>query len=158
VLDVGCGRAELLGYLLRHGIEPLRYTGLEAQAWLVRSARRRRYPTATIIQADFVREPSRMRVGAEVVVFSGSLNFLPSREFYDSLRAAWVAAGEALAFNFLTSPLLAGARGLRWHGLDSVLAFARDHAPRVAWDDTYEEGDATVVMRRTPAASRRRLV
>jgi hypothetical protein len=141
VLDVGCGRAELLGYLLRRGIEPSHYTGLEAQAWLVRSARRRGYPASTILQGDFVREPSRMRVSADVVVFSGSLNFLQSREFYGCLRAAWAAAGEALAFNFLTSPLLTGARGLRWHQPASVLAFARDHAP--TWPGTTPTRKAT---------------
>src|SRR5438874_4675801 len=40
VLDVGCGPADLLGFLRRRGIRPAHYVGLEAQPWLVRAARR----------------------------------------------------------------------------------------------------------------------
>jgi hypothetical protein len=146
VLDVGCGRAELLSYLEKRGVFPESYIGLEAQPWLARAARRRRLRSATIVLGDFVRDPSLMQAGAEVVVFSGSLNFLPSRQFYRSLSVAWKATGRSLAFNFLCSPSLTAEKQLRWHHQRAVLAFARRRTPDVRIDDGYEEGDCTVVM------------
>src|SRR5215470_13229612 len=35
LLDVGCGPGDLLPFLLKHGIRPAQYTGIEAQRWLV---------------------------------------------------------------------------------------------------------------------------
>lgn len=148
VLDVGCGQAGLLGYLRARNIVPAHYTGLEAQPWLARAARRKRYPSCSILEGDFVREPGKLDVGAEVLVFSGSLNFLPSRLFYRSLGAAWTATRRWLVFNFLSSPDLAGAEGLSWHRRDTVLAFARQRTPAVRFDDAYEDGDCSVVMRK----------
>jgi SAM-dependent methyltransferase len=148
VLDVGCGPGDLLGYLRKRAIAPAHYTGLEAQPWLVNAARRRRYERCTIVTGDFVRHPETMSVGADVVIFSGSLNLLSSRQFYRSLREAWAAAGRWLVFNFLCSPGLADAPWLTWHRRASVLAFARELGAEVHLDDGYEPGDCTAVMRR----------
>ena len=65
-----------------------------------------------------------MSVGADVVIFSGSLNLLSSRQFYRSIRDGWAATRGWLAFNFLCSPELADAPWLTWHRPASVLAFA----------------------------------
>ena len=148
VLDVGCGPGDLLGFLRKRAIVPRHYTGLEAQPWLVRAARRRRYPRCTIVTGDFVRYPETMSVGADVVIFSGSLNLLSSRQFYRSLRAAWAAAGRCLVFNFLSSPELSNAPWLTWHRRASVRAFAEGLGAEVHLDDGYEPGDCTAVMRR----------
>jgi hypothetical protein len=146
VLDVGCGRAELLSFLRARGIFPSHYTGIEAQAWLARAARRRRYPRCRIVQADFVKEPATLRIGAEVMVFSGSLNFLSSRQFYRTLELAWAAARRRVVFNFLCSPDLAGAPALRWHRREVVAAFARSRGAAIRIDEGYEAGDCTVAM------------
>ena len=148
VLDVGCGQADLLGYLRARGIVPAHYTGLEAQPWLARAARRKRYDNCAIVEGDFVQEPAKLDVGADVLIFSGSLNFLPSRLFSRSLGAAWAATRRWLVFNFLSSPELAGTTGLHWHHRDTVLAFARRRTASVRMDDGYEDGDCTVVMRK----------
>ena len=148
VLDVGCGRADLLGFLRERGIRPSSYVGLEAQPWLARAARRRRYPRSAIVEADFLEDPRTLDVGADVLVFSGSLNFLPSRAFYRALNLAFAATREAVAFNFLCSPVLAGLRPLTWHRKATVVAFARRLDPKARLDDGYEDGDATVVMRK----------
>src|SRR5262249_53805781 len=116
-----------------------------------RAARRRRLERCTIVQADFVRHPEALRVGADVVVFSGSLNLLSSRAFYRSLARAWAAAGRWLAFNFLFSPALPGDPWLPWHRPAAVMAFAR-RLPGVAAVrriEGYEPGDCTIVVRRT---------
>ena len=148
LLDVGCGPADLLGYLRKRAIAPAHYTGLEAQPWLVSAARRRRYERCSIVTGDFVRHPETMSVGADVVIFSGSLNLLSSRQFYRSLREAWAATGGALVFNFLCSPELSNAPWLTWHRRSSVLAFAKGLGAEVRLDDGYEPGDCTAVMRR----------
>jgi Methyltransferase domain len=154
VLDVGCGPADLLGYLRRRQIVPAHYTGLEAQSWLVRLARRRRYPDCTIVRADFVQEPGALAVGADVVIFSGSLNLLPSPEFYRALRAGWAATDEWLVFNFLSTPELSNADWLFWHPRAAVLRLAQQLSADVRVDDSYEKGDCTVVMRKTRGSSR----
>jgi SAM-dependent methyltransferase len=148
VLDVGCGPADFLGYLRRRDINPSHYTGLEAQPWLARAARRRRYRNCSIVEADFVKEPGQLFVGADVVVFSGSLNLLTSRQFYRSLRDGWEAAGQWLAFNFLCTSDLTGARYLVWHRRAAVLRLARRLGAAAQMDDTYEDGDCLVVMRK----------
>ncbi len=148
VLDVGCGPADFLRFLRQRGIAPAHYVGLEAQPWLVRAARARRYPGCTIVRADFVTEPEALFVGADVVVFSGSLNLLRSRLFYRSLQSGWAATREWLAFNFLCAPDLAGEPWLTWHRPSTVRSLARRLGASVRFDDGYEAGDCTVVMRK----------
>src|SRR5947199_6081644 len=69
LLDVGCGRADLLGYLLERGIVPAHYTGLERIPATIRAARRRKYEQCEIVAADFVRQPEKLQVGADVAIF-----------------------------------------------------------------------------------------
>jgi SAM-dependent methyltransferase len=146
VLDAGCGPADLLGYLRRRRIVPAHYTGLEAQPWLARAARRRRYPRCTIVEADFVRDPEALDVGADVVVFSGSLNLLAARDFQRSIRAGWAATRRWLVFNFLCTPDLAGARWLRWHRPATVRALAARLGADARLIQGYEAGDCTAVL------------
>ena len=148
ILDVGCGRADLLAYLLANGIVPAHYTGLEAIPEAIRSARRRRFERCRIVEGDFVREPETMAVGAEVVIFSGSLNTLTRPQFYLALTAAWAAAGRALAFNFLSSRFWCGEDWLTWHRQQTVLAFCRSLGGEPRAQDGYLPGDCTIVMER----------
>jgi SAM-dependent methyltransferase len=148
VLDIGCGRADFLDYLLKLGIKPAHYVGLEAIETLASAAEAKRRPNSLIIRADFVREPQRMFVGAERVVISGALNTLGVQEFYQTLRRAYDASAEMLIFNFLDSPQLAGASYLSWHHPQQVLSFCRAIAPRVQEISGYLEGDRTVVIYR----------
>ena len=148
ILDVGCGRADLLGHLLERGIVPAHYTGLEMIPATVRSARRRKYERCAIVRGDFVREPEKLRTGADVVVFSGSLNTLSRPRFYSTLRAAWEAAGQALVFNFLCSPFWCGEDWLTWHRRQTVLSFCRSLGGQPRFEEGYLEGDCTVAMTR----------
>src|SRR6478735_5442670 len=59
VLDVGCGRADLLGFLLARGVRPADYTGIEAVHALADAAGRTCAASAVparVLRADFVRE------------------------------------------------------------------------------------------------------
>jgi SAM-dependent methyltransferase len=146
VLDVGCGRADFLDYLVAREVRPASYIGIEGVAALVRVARAKGLAGCEIVEADFLAEPARMDVAAQVVVISGSLNTLDSSGFYATLRRAYEAAGEVLVFNFLCSSQLAGADYLAWHRPDEVLAFARTLSDRVSTAQDYLPGDCTVVM------------
>ncbi|MFI5380034.1 MAG: methyltransferase domain-containing protein [Tepidisphaerales bacterium] len=148
VLDVGCGRADLLDFLIARQTPPAHYTGIEAVAGLAEAARRKAHDNAIIIEDDFVANPARMLVGADAIVFCGSLNTLSEEQFYDTLTIACGAATQTLAFNFLCSSQLAAADWLTWHRRDRVLDFARRLCPSVVMDDSYVEGDCTIVMRK----------
>ena len=146
VLDAGCGRADLMGFLVERNTTPADYVGLEAVETLAAAAEQRNYPNARILRADFVREPGRLFVGADVIVFSGSLNTMDPALFYRTLGRAYDAAAEAVVFNYLASPNLAGRDFLVWHREQEVMSFANRtaHEARVLAD--YLPGDVTVAM------------
>jgi SAM-dependent methyltransferase len=151
VLDAGCGRADLLGFLLDRNIHPADYIGLEAVESLADAAEARAYPNSRILRADFVQEPARLFVGADVIVFSGSLNTMDESAFYETLRRAYDATAGAVVFNFLSSPALAGKEYLIWHRPEKVEAFARRVADEVRILDDYIQGDCTIAMEKKSA-------
>jgi SAM-dependent methyltransferase len=148
ILDVGCGQADLLGFLLERGVAPSHYTGLEMIPASLRTARRRSYERCEIRKGDFVRQPEKLRVGADVVVFSGSLNTLSPQPFYSTLRAAWAAAGSWLVFNFLSSRSWCGEDWLYWYPREEVLAFCRGLGGEPRFDASYLDGDCTIALRK----------
>jgi hypothetical protein len=144
LLDVGCGRADLLDYLLRRAIQVDHYTGLEAVAELADAAARKKHPRCLIIPCDFITQPGRLFTGADVIYFSGSLNTLEPRAFYQTLRLAYEAAVESVVFNFLSSPHLAAADYLNWYPTESVLQFADELGGQVTALEDYLAGDCTI--------------
>ena len=147
ILDIGCGRADLLEFLLARGIRPSQYIGVEAVAALARAARRKKRPDCRILEADFTTDASAW-VEADVLVFSGSLNTFTSRRFFATLGRAHRVARSEMAFNFLASPCLAGADFLHWHRPHVVRAFAERLGGEVAAFDDYIEGDCTIRVRK----------
>ena len=149
VLDVGCGRADLLDHLRRRDVFPREYVGIEAVEDLAGAAERKGYLNATIVRGDFVRQPTLMReAAADLVLISGSLNTMDDGPFYRSIATAFDAAGHALAFNFLCSTELSAAAHLAWRRTVDVRAFAATLSKDVTlWED-YLKGDATVVLRK----------
>ncbi len=156
VLDAGCGRADLLDYLLGRNMTPAHYIGLEALDEFLIDARRRfaeQHEIAQFIAGDFVTRPAGLFVGADVIVFSGSLNTLSVDDFHGVLRRAFEAASVAVAFNFLSSGELAGAPYLAWHRRAAVEAFGRSiGAARIHSIADYMNGDCTCVFERPAAA------
>ena len=146
VLDVGCGRGDLLDFLDSQGIGVESYVGIEGVAELAGAARRREQEGVQIIEADFVAEPARMFVGAQVVAISGALNTMGAEAFYRTIRRGFEAASEVLVFNFLCSERLAGAAYLAWHRLEEVLGVVGTFSREVRVVDDYLEGDCTVAV------------
>jgi hypothetical protein len=153
VLDLGCGNADLLDFLIARGHVPQRYVGLEGVADLAESARKKGHAMAEIIGGDFVRDARAMDVGADITFCSGALNTLDPAEFYQTIRSAFEASRQALVFNFLSSPLLAGMSYLRWYERGDVLRFARSLTREVDVRDDYLEGDCTMALRKAAVAS-----
>ncbi|MEA2734359.1 MAG: hypothetical protein QOE14_810, partial [Humisphaera sp.] len=148
ILDLGCGRADLLDFLIARGTPPRKYIGVEGVRELAEAAESKRQPDARIITADFVREPRRLEVGADVILCSGALNTIEPAEFYLTIRNAFAAAKQAFVFNFLCAELLAGTNYLRWHERRDVLKFCRSLTSDVQKHEGYIEGDCTIAMRK----------
>ncbi len=146
VLDVGCGRADFLEFVERMGIEPAMYVGLEALEELAAAAEAKHLHNCSIIRGDFVRDPSLLDVGADILFFCGSLNTLDDQQFHRAITAGFAAATHCLVFNFLSSPKLAASEYLYWHRMESVLTMSRRLSDNVrVWQD-YLDGDATVAI------------
>ena len=148
VLDVGCGRADFLDYLLERGVRPAEYIGIEAVAELADAAEAKRHRRCLVLREDFVKVPRRMYTGSDAVMFSGSLNTLSVEQFYATLEHAWAATAECLVFNFLASPDLAAASYLTWHRAEDVAAWAKEKTAEASVIEGYLDGDATVAMRK----------
>ena len=146
VLDAGCGRADLMDFLLARDIKPGQYIGIEAVDELASAAMHKQLPDVRIIHGDFVREPALLEAGANVIVFSGSLNTLEPEQFYLSLRQGFAAAGQVVVFNFLAARHIANAEWLTWHRAADVLNFARELSRQVRMLDDYLDGDCTVAI------------
>lgn len=86
-----------------------------------------------------------------MIYCSGALNTIDPPEFYLALRHAFAAAGQALVFNFLSSPLLAGVNYLRWHERRDVVRFAKTLSHDVEKHEGYIDGDCTVAIRKAGA-------
>lgn len=146
MLDAGCGRADYLEFLVARNIHPADYIGLEAVETLAAAAEAKAIANSRIIRGDFVSEPAKLFVGADVIVFSGSLNTVDEGMFYETLRRAYDATAEAVVFNFLSSSALAGRAYLTWHHREKVEAFARRTASDVRVLEDYLQGDCTIAM------------
>lgn len=146
VLDVGCGRADLLDFLISRKHTPAHYVGIEAVNDLALAAENKRRANCMILRADFVRDPIKMFVAADVVTISGALNTVDRATFYQTLRTAWEAAAESLVFNFLDSPDLAASSFLTWHDRADVLTFARTLDPDARINHDYLDGDCTIAV------------
>ncbi len=149
VLDAGAGRGDLLRHLLAGGITPLQYIGLEAVEALATRMEADALPNCQVVRADFVQEPARLFVGADIIVFSGSLNTLPPRLFYPTLQRAFEATTHTLIFNFLSAPTLAAAAHLYWHHRNDVEAFVRTLSRDYRSSDAYLPGDCTIRVDKT---------
>ena len=148
VLDVGCGRADLLTYLQSINQHPSEYIGIEAIPDLASAARQRIGPTGTIKSADFVTTPLSLFTGSQIVVCCGSLNTFPPSTFQAALRRLYDACAEILVFNFLSSPDLAHAEYLYWHPIHQVEDLCRSFSPYVTTHNHYLPGDTTIAIQK----------
>lgn len=161
VADLGCGRADLLGWLHAEGIQYGRYIGVDAIPELLEASRAKAademLPEAVFVKADFVSEPDifkRLTVEhqADVLLFSGSLNTLDEDLALEVLGRAWEGVsrmqGGVLAFNFLSSCREGMEGPAKRFDVHKVFRWALERTPLVVFRQDYlADHDATVVMR-----------
>jgi hypothetical protein len=146
ILDAGCGRADFMAYLLEGKIRPADYIGLEAVDALADEAEARRYSNSRILRGDFILEPAKLFVGADVIIFSGSLNTIDDAGFYATLNRALDATAHAVVFNFLNSSALAGKDYLHWRRTEHVIGHLRARSNDIHMFSDYLPGDCTIAV------------
>lgn len=152
VLDAGCGRADLLPFLIGRGTAPSEYRGIEGVEDLAVAAdcvaMEANSPVrASVVLGDFVSTPALLDHPADVIVLCGSLNTLDDQGFYRTLEHALALPGRRVAFNFLSSPKLAGAPWLYWREPRTILGFLNGRCSEIGLLDDYLEGDCTIAVR-----------
>jgi SAM-dependent methyltransferase len=164
IADLGCGRADLLAFLVDSGRPPRGYIGVDGIPEMTAAAdafiRDRAIPYASALPADFVADPGIFETlaavhAADAFVFSGSLNTLDQPDALDLLGRAWAALPPAglLVFNFLSDryPALDRAEMGPARRFDTlaILAWALARSPLVRYRHYYLAGhDATIGMQR----------
>jgi hypothetical protein len=113
---------------------------------LADEAEARGYSNARILRGDFVSDPGKLFVGADVIVFSGSLNTMDDGAFYSTLDRAIDATAHAVVFNFLNSTALAGQDYLHWRRTDHVVAHLRSRCDDIHLFSDYLPGDCTIAV------------
>ena len=166
VIDAGAGLGDLAAFCQEQGIEYGRYIGLEAMADMARKGAERGLPEAEFETTDFVSDESVFdRIGAahgaDLVVFSGSLNTFTEEAAFEVIGRAFGAAREGVVFNFLSS------KNHERHAIDPSPARRFDPArmldralvltPKVRFRQDYFDGhDATIAMFHSDRAGTRR--
>jgi len=161
VLDAGCGLGDLAGYLADRRIAVGRYIGVDAIPELICHLRTRAMPGAEFIHADFAADldafASLARAhGADVIVFSGSLNTFEQPVAMRILDRAFESARIGIVFNFLSTSSPKPPKNpddpARRFDPAIVLAWALSRTPHVGFRTDYLRGqDATVAMVKSPA-------
>lgn len=146
MLDAGCGRADLLPFLLDRGIVPSRYVGIEAIPILAGRAKRN---ADEILEIDFAADRTAFDLEPDAIIFSGSLNTFDSISFWALLERAFRSVREAVVFNCLISSELAAGSHLIWHERRELVRRAKSITPRVRLIDDYLKGDATIVLEKS---------
>lgn len=149
VLDVGCGRGDLLDFLIQREETPQEYIGIEGVPELAAAAERVRPPagpTLRIVRGDFVADPRLLFTASDLIVLSGSLNTAKDVAFFETVRRCYDATAHRFLFNFLSSSYLAGASHLYWRDPGQVEKFCRGICPRVRRIDGYLQGDTTFLL------------
>ncbi|MFP4106516.1 MAG: class I SAM-dependent methyltransferase [Phycisphaerae bacterium] len=147
LLDVGCGLADLLGYLQEHNVE-VDYTGVDLLEPMAAVARRRQ-PEATIITGDIFGDNCLFEPGSFDVTFcSGTfnLNLGNNLEFLSvALRSLFRLAREKVVFNLLHHRVRYDDPKYYSFSPEHVLAVLAEMPCRATIIDDYLPNDFTVI-------------
>jgi len=160
IIDAGSGQGGFADHLAERAIEYGRFIGLDAMPEMVEQSRAKRLPESEFHVCDFAGETDSFSrfakraggPGADLIVFSGSLNTMEEDAALAVLERAWAAATEGVLFNFLsdraTRRLLdADPSPARRFNTIRLLDWALDKTPAVQFRQDYFAGhDATIAM------------
>ena len=162
VLDIGCGFADLRGFLAQAGVEPAGYRGTDLNPRLLEVARKR-YPDDAFEARNCFLEPFAEPV-ADVGVMLGLLNFrLPddANEAYTRacVTAAFAAVREALVVDFLSTcltPDYPKEDFVHYHDPAAMLAWGLTLTPYASLKHDYRaipQREFLLVLRKAPCGS-----
>ena len=147
VLDLGCGKADLLAYMEERGLS-VRYTGIEMVPEFVREANMRFKGNAhaRILLGSF------MEIAippCDVAFLSGSLNYQNHAEGepWNCLRRIWASARLGMAFNMLDEALEPSTAFLRSYDPEAALRFAQELDPQARLVKGYHPEDFTLLLK-----------
>ena len=147
VLDLGCGKADLMVFFEERGIS-VRYTGVEMVPEFVQEAnvRFKGYAQARILQGSFMEMPL---PPCDVAFLSGSLNYQTpaADEPWASLRRIWEKVRLGMAFNMLDEALEPSTALLRSFNPEAALRFARELDPEARLLKGYHPEDFTLLLK-----------
>ncbi len=160
IVDAGSGLGGMAEHLNERGVQYGRYIGLDAMPEMIDQSRTRNIPEAEFVVSDFAGETDSFDrftkraggPGAELIIFSGSLNTMHEDAALEVLERAWAAATEGVLFNFLSDravpKLLAkDAAPARRFNTIRLLDWALTKTPAVQFRQDYFAGhDATIAM------------
>lgn len=162
IVDAGAGLGDLAQFLIESGVEYEHYHALEGVPDMAAAIGARGLPRTTVANADFAGDSNAFgraadalrsagHKGADVVLFSGSLNTFQPEAALEVVDRAWAVAAHAVAFNFLSgrhhkrNPVNP-APAVRFDPVP-VLDWALSRTPAVMVRQDYFEGhDCTVIM------------
>lgn len=157
IIDAGCGRGDLLDYLIEIDRRPRQYIGVDALEEMVAAALEKKLPHAEFVHEDFFANPTVLRrYQPAIIVYSGSLNTMDDSEFFLALNTAVGIAEIGVIFNFLSTRFNQG-----WVDDSGI---ARRHPPDLVvgkmleWDlnrielrhDYLEDHDCTIAAWKSP--------
>ena len=153
VLDVGCGKGDLLEWLEEAGLE-VDYTGLDVTPAMVEACRAR-FPGRAFHVGTLADLPAGLRPPFDVVLASGLFYLRQHRPLAfmeETVRDMFAACRRAAAFNSL-STWAADREGDEFHADPlETLRWCRRLTPHVVLRHDYKENDFTVYLRRGPGA------
>jgi len=151
VLDVGCGFADLYGWLKRQGIDTA-FTGIDLSPDLIAKGKQL-YPDVTFFCGELFDYPATEQ-SVDWVVLSGALNgSLDDDGAYARrvIRQMFALCRKGVAFNLLNASHAATARAhdLQSFDPDEMLAFCREIAPGCRCRTDYLDNDFTIYIYRS---------
>lgn len=154
LLDIGCGRGDLAARLIERCIAFSRYVGLDALPEMIDAANARNLARCEFKVMNVVRDAKSLEAfQPDYCLISGTMNTMDDATAKRLVHAAFEAAAQGVAFNFLSDrhdpkwnaqPLGPARRfeTLAW------LDWAFSLSPRVSFAQDYLDGhDATIAIR-----------
>ncbi len=149
LLDFGCGKGDLLGFLRRHGAR-CAYTGVDVNEGLIALARRK-HPGAEFLCRDLEEEPIGRRF--DVVVACGVFNLRIggiADTMRDGLRLLWSLATGELHADFLSAGTAQRDVELHYVDPEELASFARAELdPRAEVREDLVPGTVFLSVRRS---------
>jgi SAM-dependent methyltransferase len=148
VLDIGCGKGDLYGYLKKNGFKG-RYEGWDINKNLI-SLARNKYPDGIFKISDITERNGKIKV--DYILISGMFNNRISnndRFIKETLKKVWKGAGKGLSFNLISDYVNYKEKELYYASPEKIFKYCKENLSRyVVIRHDYMRFDFTVYVYR----------